>query len=209
MNQRIVQLDFPYEELLAIGYHSSFNNDTQHPVIASMQILPLRTRYRGPAQIINDGEFCILLVKMGLSYLSATQDIVDEALFIFRPAMFHQQFKIKGNADRTLMYLFLYIIECCKQLHGMENKQEALRKLRDIAIQQSLPCPGEARFPLKDFFGAPKNAQEEETLKAYLQQLRQEVGDRLVDIVFKNFGVADKHWTMFGKRRFINRCFNP
>uniref|UniRef100_A0AC34F3G3 Actin-related protein 2/3 complex subunit 3 n=1 Tax=Panagrolaimus sp. ES5 TaxID=591445 RepID=A0AC34F3G3_9BILA len=193
MNQRFQQVDFPYEQLLAIGYHSAFNGE-KAPVISGMMLLPLKTRYRGPANPVNENE----------------TDVIDEAINVFRPALFYNQYKIKGEADRTLMYLFLYLIECCKQLHGMTNKTEAYRKLRDFAIQKSLPIPGEARFPLNDFFDPPKNSKEEETLQAYLQQLRQECGDRLVNTVFRHSETAaDKHWTMFGKRRFINRCFNP
>lgn len=46
-------------------------------------------------------------------------DVIDEALDYFRPHMFCRQFKPKGGADRVMIYCYLYMIECCKQLHGV------------------------------------------------------------------------------------------
>lgn len=44
-------------------------------------------------------------------------DIIDEALMYFKPNIFFREYDIKGAADRTLIYLFLYITECLKRLH--------------------------------------------------------------------------------------------
>lgn len=45
-----------------------------------------------------------------------SDDIIDEALTYFKPNIFFREFEIKGAADRTLIYLFLYITECLKKL---------------------------------------------------------------------------------------------
>lgn len=47
---------------------------------------------------------------------SPDDDIIDEALKYFKPNVFFREFEIKGAADRTLMYLLLYITECLKRL---------------------------------------------------------------------------------------------
>lgn len=44
------------------------------------------------------------------------EDIIEEALIYFKPNIFFRQFEIKGPADRTLIYLMLYITECLKKL---------------------------------------------------------------------------------------------
>uniref|UniRef100_A0AC34PUA1 Actin-related protein 2/3 complex subunit 3 n=1 Tax=Panagrolaimus sp. JU765 TaxID=591449 RepID=A0AC34PUA1_9BILA len=192
MNQRVQQVDFPYENLLSVGFHSKYNTDT-YPVVGNVPILPLRTDYRGPAATLTDVN---------------EPDVIDEALDYFRPHMFSRQFKPKGGADRVMIYCYLYMIECCKQLHGFVGRDEALRKLKALAISNDFPLPGNRNFPCNDFFEPPKDAKEEETMKAYFQQLRGEVGERLWTKIFDHeSNVADKHWTMFGHRRFLNRSF--
>lgn len=50
------------------------------------------------------------------------RDIIDEAIFYFRPNVFFQQYDIQSNSDRILVYLTLYIIECLKKLAHCKNK---------------------------------------------------------------------------------------
>ena len=47
---------------------------------------------------------------------SAGEDIIDEALFYFKPNIFFREYEIKGAADRTLIYLTFYISECLRKL---------------------------------------------------------------------------------------------
>lgn len=55
MNQRVQQVDFPYENLLSVGFHSKYNNET-YPIVGNVPILPLRTDYRGPAATLTNGK---------------------------------------------------------------------------------------------------------------------------------------------------------
>ncbi|EJW78165.1 hypothetical protein WUBG_10927 [Wuchereria bancrofti] len=64
-----------------------------------MAVLPIRSNIKGPAPRIDDGE-----------------DIIDEALAYFKPNIFFREFEIKSPADRTLIYLTLYISECLRKL---------------------------------------------------------------------------------------------
>ena len=41
-------------------------------------------------------------------------DFIDEALYYFKANMFASQFDIRTDADRNLVYLTLYVIECLK-----------------------------------------------------------------------------------------------
>ncbi|KAJ3345528.1 Actin- protein 2/3 complex subunit 3 [Kappamyces sp. JEL0680] len=43
-------------------------------------------------------------------------DIVDEAIGLYRANTFFRNFDIKGGADRLLIYLTLYIQECLLKL---------------------------------------------------------------------------------------------
>lgn len=44
------------------------------------------------------------------------EDIIDESLAYFKPNIFFREYEIKGPADRTLIYLTLYISECLRKL---------------------------------------------------------------------------------------------
>jgi actin related protein 2/3 complex subunit 3 len=66
-----------------------------------MAILPLRSHFKGPAPRLDSDDI----------------DIIDEALTYFKPNIFFREYDIKGAADRTLIYLFLYITECLKRLN--------------------------------------------------------------------------------------------
>lgn len=83
-----------------------------------MALLPLKTTFKGPAPRLGN----YLSAHKGVSNPcvieepSPDDDIVDEALKYFKPNVFFREFEIKGAADRTLMYLLLYITECLKRL---------------------------------------------------------------------------------------------
>lgn len=120
-----------------------------------MAVLPLRTNFKGPAPRL--GEWAG-------PHTSAEQDqvdIVDEALLYFKPNIFFREYDIKGAADRTLIYLFLYITECLKRLSKVPRKTVALKELTVMALESKLPIPGEAAFPFAGHFKPPANAQEE------------------------------------------------
>ena len=53
-------------------------------------------------------------------------DIVDEALTYFKANVFFRNYEIKSEADRVLIYLTLYIIECLKKLDRCHSKNQVL-----------------------------------------------------------------------------------
>lgn len=56
--------------------------------------------------------------------------------------------------------------------------------MTSLALSQAFPIPGEQGFPLNSWYKAPGNKQDEDHMRAYLQQLRQELGVRLCDRAF-------------------------
>lgn len=63
------------------------------------------------------------------------EDIIDEALAYFKPNIFFREFEIKGSADRTLIYLTLYVSECLRKLQKV-NFQEC-HGLRSFSCHRS------------------------------------------------------------------------
>uniref|UniRef100_A0A1I7YRA6 Actin-related protein 2/3 complex subunit 3 n=1 Tax=Steinernema glaseri TaxID=37863 RepID=A0A1I7YRA6_9BILA len=170
------------------AYHSKFTECDM--MVGNMGLLPLRTNFKGPAPRVPADH----------------EDIIDEALLYFKPNIFFREFEIKGPADRTLIYLTFYIVECLKKVQKSPSKSQAVKDLTTLALSQKLPIPGETQFPLNQHYKAPANAQEEETMRAYLQQLRQELGMRLVEHCFDpTTDKATKWWLCFARKRFMDK----
>ncbi|CAL8103898.1 unnamed protein product [Calicophoron daubneyi] len=182
-----------YDDFHFPNYHSQFVPAPN--TVGNMALLPLRTKFRGPAPAIPDLE----------------RDIIDEALYLFKPLIFFRQYEIKSEADRVLVYLVLYILECLKKLQRCPNKVTASKELISLAIGR-FDIPGDPGFPceLNSLYAKPKNQNEAETMRAYITQLRQELGTRLVEKVYPNdSSPPSKWWTCFGKRRFLDQTLTP
>ena len=167
------------------AYHSKLECPQQ---TGNMGLMPLRTNFKGPAPRTND------------------EDIIDEALQYFKPNIFFREFEIKGPADRTLIYLTFYITECLRKLQRSPNKLAAQKDLGVLALSQQLPIPGEPSFPLNAMYKPPANRADEETMRAFLQQARQELGARLCELAFPDPAAKPSKWWMcFARRRFMDK----
>lgn len=171
------------------AYHSQFTSPPQ--VIGNMALLPIRTQFKGPAP--RD---------------SSDQDIIDEALLYFKANVFFRNYEIKSEADRTLIYLTLYITEGLKKLQKAKSKNEGLKEMQSLAISKFY-LPGEAQFPLNAMYSKPANRQEEDLMRGYFQQLRQEIGVRLAEKVFDpETDKPSKWWMCFAKRKFMDKSLS-
>jgi len=168
-------------------YHSNFNGNEQK-VVANMAILPLKTKFKGPAtQAPPDQE-----------------DIIDEALNFFKANVLFRNYEVKGASDRVLVYLTLYISSALTKCEK-QSKSNAERALYQLAIE-NFSLPGDRNFALGGLVTNPANRGETDLLRQYFTQLRQELGIRLVSRVYAN-GEAqpDKWWMCFLKRKFLNK----
>ncbi|CAH8645638.1 unnamed protein product [Schistosoma mattheei] len=163
--------------------------------VGNMALLPLRTKFRGPAPMNMDLE----------------KDIIDEALYLFKSLIFLRQYELKSEADRVLVYLVLYILECLRKLQRCPNRTSGAKELAAMAISR-FDIPGDPDFPreLNNMYAKPKNPTEMETMRGYLSQLRQELGVRLLDKVYRDDNSPpSKWWLCFGKRRFMDQSLTP
>uniref|UniRef100_A0A3Q1MQH2 Actin related protein 2/3 complex subunit 3 n=1 Tax=Bos taurus TaxID=9913 RepID=A0A3Q1MQH2_BOVIN len=114
----------------------------------------------------------------------------------------------RNEADRTLIYITLYISECLKKLQKCNSKSQGEKEMYTLGIT-NFPIPGEPGFPLNAIYAKPANKQEDEVMRAYLQQLRQETGLRLCEKVFDpQNDKPSKWWTCFVKRQFMNKSLS-
>ncbi|KAF9581950.1 subunit of the Arp2/3 complex [Lunasporangiospora selenospora] len=169
------------------AYHSAFNEVADLRSVGGMALLPIKTRARGPAPIADPNE----------------EDIIDEALNLFRANVLFRNFEIKGDADRVLIYLILYITECLGKLTKYPSQREAEKILGTLAVS-NFSIPGDVGFPLNALYPAPANKMESDLLRQYLTQVRQEMAARLPNRIYEN-DKPGKWWMCFHKRKFMNK----
>ncbi|RUP44593.1 actin-related protein 2/3 complex subunit 3 [Jimgerdemannia flammicorona] len=180
----------PVSTYLALdkAYHSQFNDVTDDfRSVGNMTLLPIKTKIRGPAPHLAD---------------QASEDIIDEALNLFRANCLFRNFEIKGGADRVLIYLILFISDCLTKLTKNPPKGEAVKQLTTLALN-NFAIPGDPTFPLNAMYATPADRADGDALRQYLQQLRQELAIRLVERVYVD-GKPSKWWMCFQKRKFMN-----
>ena len=171
------------------AYHSTFN-DEKNRTVAGMAILPLKTSFKGPApRAVDDGP-----------------DIIDESLQYFKANVFFKSFEVKGSGDRVLIYMILYVQECLKKLQRCQSKGEGSSQLQTLAVS-SFDLPGDPGFPLNAFYEKPASRADADTLRNYILQLRQEIGQRLAEKVYTAEGPS-KWWLCFTKRRFMDKSLS-
>ncbi|PJF18233.1 Actin-related protein 2/3 complex subunit 3 [Paramicrosporidium saccamoebae] len=135
--------------------------------------------------------------------MAIRNDLIDEALDLFRPNCFSKTFEIRGPSDRTLVYLLLYIGDCLARLRLDMSLSDAQRTL----LPSQFALPGEAGFPLNGMF--PAAGRESEQLKAYLTSLRNETVNRLLARVYaQDAKVPSRWWMAFSKRKFMNKSLS-
>jgi actin related protein 2/3 complex subunit 3 len=73
---------------------------------------------------------------------------------LFRANVFFRNFEIKGDGDRVLIYLILFITECLNKLTKNPSLKEAEKTLSTLALG-NFAIPGDATFPLNALYAAP------------------------------------------------------
>lgn len=157
-------------------------------MVASLAVLPFRTKFRGPSYPCEDD-----------------YDIIDEILDLFRANCFFKNFEIKGPADRSLIYGILFVSDCLNRLRPNTTMNDANRILNTAAVDH-FALPGDPGFPLNSLYSPPRDRVEVDFLRGYLVQFRQELALRLIERLYAGgASVPNKHWLAFTRRKFMNR----
>ncbi|KAK9805121.1 hypothetical protein WJX72_000253 [[Myrmecia] bisecta] len=168
-------------------YHSALGADCR--VVCGCAILPVSGRARGPAPLQTSEE----------------PDIVEEAINLCRANILFRTFDVQSPADKLLIYLTLFINLCLKRLsESKASPQQAEKQLFSLAHDE-FSLPGEPGFVLGGLMSAPANKAEEDLVRGYLRQCREEAGRRLIKRCYRADGTPDKFWMAFGNRRFLNK----
>lgn len=156
-----------------------------------------------------------------LIFLLDGEDIVDEILKYFKANILFRNFEVKGDSDRLLIYGILFVSACLNKM-VKKSKQEATSAITTLALEK-FALPGDSNFPLGGLVSKPTSSADQglfitstfcmpklilfysDTIRQYLTQLRQEIGQRLIEKVYaKDASQPDKWWICFTKRKFLN-----
>ncbi|KAL8276202.1 hypothetical protein RQP46_011414 [Phenoliferia psychrophenolica] len=178
------------------AYHSSYCEETEHRVVGNMALLPFSSKLRGSAPPPAD---------------PTRDDIVTEALDLFRANSLFRNFEIKGPADRVLIYLILFIGDCLTRVTQAKapgwTPNDATKHLATYAIE-NFTLPGEPGFPLNSLYAPPGSRLDADALRAYLTHARQETVVRFVERVYGTDGKPSKWWTAFQRRKFMGKSLS-
>uniref|UniRef100_A0A3B4W8W5 Actin-related protein 2/3 complex subunit 3 n=1 Tax=Seriola lalandi dorsalis TaxID=1841481 RepID=A0A3B4W8W5_SERLL len=148
-------------------------------LVGNMALLPIKTQFKGPAR-------------------GDDSDIIDEAIYYFKANVFFKNYEIKV---RNLLSLLM-------KKKCLNSRSQGEKEMYTLGIT-NFPIPGEPGFPLNAMYVKPTNKQEEETMRAYLQQIRQETGLRLCERVFDpQTDKPSKWWVCFVKKQFMNKSLS-
>ncbi|KAI0205544.1 ARP2/3 complex ARPC3 subunit [Astrocystis sublimbata] len=191
------------------AYNSMFNETEGYTprLIGNIPLLPLRTRTRGPAEVLPAPD-PPLPPNESPDAESESYDILDEALLLFRANTFFRNFEIQGNPDRLLIYSILFISECLGKIRPSHGLRDANKELMNIALDNNFSIPGDPGFPLNQMYEPPQDRQDAEQLRQYLAQVRQELATRLLARVYDESedGKPSKWWLSFTKRKFMGKA---
>jgi len=184
-------------ELKMPAYHSELEC---HESFGNMAKMPLKNEgnIKGNAPVMqinhNDPE--------------ASRDIIDDVLKYFKPNVFFASFDFNNDVDRTFVYGILYVQDCLRKLNRCKNADEATKELFSLAVS-SFDLPGDPGFPVNEFYKPA--GRDHSMLKQYLTQYRQEIGQRLIPLVYENGKCTNgpsKWWKCFDKKKFMNRTLS-
>jgi len=84
----------------------------------------------------------------------------------------------------------------------------AAKKLASVALE-GVPRPSEPKFFMNSIFQDPKDVKEAEQYQSYLKALKDEVGKRLVEMLYTKEGrnILFKFWMGISKRKFLNMAY--
>merc|ERR1711988_1344691 len=92
-------------------YHSKFNQVDAPRYIMGCGLWPLRSKFAGPCSNSDD----------------VPEDIVDEAIVLFKANCMFRNYKPEGPGDLVHLYLVLFIHQCLKGLEKAKDKAEGQR----------------------------------------------------------------------------------
>jgi len=107
-----------------------------------------------------------------------------------------------------LIFSIVYITHCLRLCDKETTAAGAAKKLASVALE-GVPRPSEPKFFMNSIFQDPKDVKEAEQYQVYLKALKDEIGKRLVEMLYTKEGrnILFKFWIGISKRKFLNMAY--
>ena len=171
------------------AYHSKFNDVVGFESACGCALLPLKTAVRGPAPAMDAAE---------------GEDVLDEVIKYYRANSLFKNFDVAGEADRTFIYLTLFLHLCLKECERAPDREAGAKALKVVSVRRPA-APGEAGFPLGQHLTLPGAPAEADAWKAYMKQARDELSQRALGLLYHEDGSKNKWWQLFSKFSFMGK----
>jgi actin related protein 2/3 complex subunit 3 len=139
--------------------------------------------------------------KLKLPINEIDLDIIDEALIYFRANILFKNFPIKGDADKLLVYITVFITKCLEVANNQDiDKAKALMKNLIDDCEWSPNLKSHFLNNLVTF-----KQSEVSDLQLYLKGVRKEIVIRVTFLLFdSDYKTLDlKYWLGFAKKKFM------
>lgn len=113
----------------------------------------------------------------------AKEDIIDEAIKLFRVNILFKNYEIKGDGDKLLVFLTVLIQRILEIIAVSPKKEDANKNLANFAMEQ-ISTPGEAGFFMNGIANKTSPESEKTKFKEYLKQLKAETIRRIMTMYF-------------------------
>ena len=172
------------------SYHSVFNQIT-YPTICAIPYIEFS---QNKIPDLDSDKLKLPLNELDL-------DIIDEALIYFRANVLFKNFPIKGDADKLLIYITVFIAKCLEVANNQEP-EKAKTLMKNLVDDCEWSPVYKAHF-LNALLTVKQNEVNE--LQLYLKQVRKEVVVRLSFVLFDSDSktLDLKYWLGFAKRKFM------
>lgn len=128
-------------------------------------------------------------------------DIIDEALIYFRANVLFKNFPLRGDADKLLVYITVFISKCLEIAYNQDiDKAKSLMK---NLIDECEWSPNLKSHFLNNLLVYKANEVQE--LQIYLKSIRKEIVMRLMFLLYDSDSktLDLKYWLGFAKKRFM------
>jgi actin related protein 2/3 complex subunit 3 len=174
------------------SYHSIFN-EIQYPTACGIPLIEFKFNKLpdiDPSKL-----------KSSLSEIDL--DIIDESLIYFRANVLFKNFPIRGDADKLLVYITVYIQKCLEVVSSCKEDLEQIKLQLRYLIDEAEWTPNLKSHFFNNVITIKNNEVSE--LQSYLKTVRRETCSRLLAILFEGDQKAPdyKYWLGFSKRKFL------
>ena len=128
-------------------------------------------------------------------------DIIDEAIIYFRANVLFKNFSIEGDADKLIVYITVFIQKCLERA-GLNTEPNTAKVNMKKLVESCEYIPN-----TENFFNVlvDKKDNEISNLQKYLKDIRKEVVNRLIYILYddEKTSIDRKFWLALGKKKFM------